>query len=262
MPAAYLISCLVCVFPSIECTLTKVRGSLWNNPGVVVDDLLSPCSPGDPDAIEMTWVDVPGEKLLEPIISMVRLSACYLPVVNRCKLAVDLDDTGRVAKILRIQARPQIPSAVSRDFSPLFFFYSNKRINKTKVIRKMNYWACKNTETIRKSRQTIFKLKWLIVSSDRLHAGWHAALTDKNQADSEWAGLGETEEVYWGFWSRRLIALPLHTLTNKYFPFDLWSLKWWKISATGNCRPKLFVSRSIYYLEMLDVMIWVCYCNS
>jgi len=38
-----------------------------------VDDLLTPCSPGDPQAIEMTWMDVPGEKLLEPIVSMVSM---------------------------------------------------------------------------------------------------------------------------------------------------------------------------------------------
>lgn len=66
----------------------------------------------------------------------------------------------------------------------------------------------------------MFKLQWLIVSSDRLHAGWHDALTDENQAHSQRAGLGETEEVYWGFWSRRLITLPLHTLTSIFFLVD------------------------------------------
>lgn len=63
----------------------KVRGSLWNNPSVVVDDLLTPCSPGDPNAIEMTWVDVPGEKLLEPVVSMpdmLRSLANTKPTVN------------------------------------------------------------------------------------------------------------------------------------------------------------------------------------
>lgn len=39
----------------------------------MVDDLLTPCSPGDPAAIEMTWMDVPSDKLLEPIVCMVRL---------------------------------------------------------------------------------------------------------------------------------------------------------------------------------------------
>lgn len=38
----------------------------------MVDDLLTPCSPGDPTAIEMTWMDVPSDKLLEPIVCMVR----------------------------------------------------------------------------------------------------------------------------------------------------------------------------------------------
>lgn len=63
----------------------KVRGSLWNNPDVVVDDLLTPCLPGEPNAIEMTWVDVPGDKLLEPVVSMpdmLRSLANTKPTVN------------------------------------------------------------------------------------------------------------------------------------------------------------------------------------
>lgn len=31
-------------------------------------EYLTPCSPGDPMAIEMSWMDVPGDKLLEPLI--------------------------------------------------------------------------------------------------------------------------------------------------------------------------------------------------
>lgn len=38
----------------------------------MVEDLLTPCSPRDPSALEMTWMDVPGDKLLEPVVSMVR----------------------------------------------------------------------------------------------------------------------------------------------------------------------------------------------
>uniref|UniRef100_A0A8C2XN30 vesicle-fusing ATPase n=1 Tax=Cyclopterus lumpus TaxID=8103 RepID=A0A8C2XN30_CYCLU len=63
----------------------KVRGSSWNNPDVVVDDLLTPCSPGDPNAIQMTWMEVPGEKLLEPVVSMpdmLRSLASTKPTVN------------------------------------------------------------------------------------------------------------------------------------------------------------------------------------
>uniref|UniRef100_A0A8C1V385 vesicle-fusing ATPase n=1 Tax=Cyprinus carpio TaxID=7962 RepID=A0A8C1V385_CYPCA len=51
----------------------KVRGKAWNNPDAVVDDLLTPCSPNDADAIQMTWVDVASDKLLEPIVSLVSL---------------------------------------------------------------------------------------------------------------------------------------------------------------------------------------------
>lgn len=38
----------------------------------IVDDLLTPCSPGDRGAIEMTWMEVDGEKLFEPPVTMVK----------------------------------------------------------------------------------------------------------------------------------------------------------------------------------------------
>uniref|UniRef100_A0A3Q1FHU7 vesicle-fusing ATPase n=1 Tax=Acanthochromis polyacanthus TaxID=80966 RepID=A0A3Q1FHU7_9TELE len=63
----------------------KVRGTSFNNPGVVVDDLLTPCSPGDPNAVPMTWMDVPGEKLLEPVVcmnDMLRSLSSTKPTVN------------------------------------------------------------------------------------------------------------------------------------------------------------------------------------
>ena len=47
----------------------KVSGPSRKDPNIIVDDLLTPCSPGDRGAIEMTWVDIPGDKLLEPLIS-------------------------------------------------------------------------------------------------------------------------------------------------------------------------------------------------
>lgn len=31
-------------------------------------EYLTPCSPGDPMAMEMTWMEVPGDKLLEPLV--------------------------------------------------------------------------------------------------------------------------------------------------------------------------------------------------
>ncbi|UYV76019.1 VPS4A [Cordylochernes scorpioides] len=48
----------------------RVRGPSRKNPGVIEEDLLTPCSPGTPGAIEMTWMDVPSDKLLDPPVTM------------------------------------------------------------------------------------------------------------------------------------------------------------------------------------------------
>ncbi|KAH1181641.1 hypothetical protein KIL84_005367 [Mauremys mutica] len=63
----------------------QVRGPSRTNPSITVDDLLTPCSPGDPGAIEMTWMEVPSDKLLEPVIcmsDMLRSLATTRPTVN------------------------------------------------------------------------------------------------------------------------------------------------------------------------------------
>lgn len=49
----------------------KVSGPSRKDPNEIVHDFLTPCSPGDRGATEMTWVDIPGEKLLEPVITVV-----------------------------------------------------------------------------------------------------------------------------------------------------------------------------------------------
>lgn len=49
----------------------------------MVDDLLTPCSPGDPAAIEMTWMDVASDKLMEPIVCMVGETAGCRTVSER-----------------------------------------------------------------------------------------------------------------------------------------------------------------------------------
>ena len=49
----------------------KVSGPSRTNPDEYVHDLLTPCSPMDKGAIEMKWTDVPGDKLKEPIVTMV-----------------------------------------------------------------------------------------------------------------------------------------------------------------------------------------------
>lgn len=64
----------------------KVRGPCRNDPNVIVDDLLTPCSPGDPQAVEMSWMDVDGTKLLEPILCMAdmqRAKESTRPTVNQ-----------------------------------------------------------------------------------------------------------------------------------------------------------------------------------
>jgi len=63
----------------------KVTGPSRSDPNKIVHDLLEPCSPGEPGAMEMTWVTVPGEKLKEPVVSfqdMLRSLATQKPTVN------------------------------------------------------------------------------------------------------------------------------------------------------------------------------------
>lgn len=63
----------------------KVSGPSRSNPNMIDHELLIPCSPGDPQAIPMTWVDVPSEKLLEPKITkrdMLQSLQTQKPTVN------------------------------------------------------------------------------------------------------------------------------------------------------------------------------------
>jgi len=63
----------------------RARGPSRKDPNVIVDDLLTPCSPGDPGAIEMTWMEVGSDKLLEPLISkrdMLNSLKTQKPTVN------------------------------------------------------------------------------------------------------------------------------------------------------------------------------------
>lgn len=65
------------------------RGPSPQDPNKIEDDLLTPCSPGDQGAREMTWMQVPGEKLLEPVVDladMLRSLATSKPTVNSADL--------------------------------------------------------------------------------------------------------------------------------------------------------------------------------
>ena len=59
----------------------RVRGPSRTNPNLMVDDLLTPCSPGDSGAIEMTWMEISSDKLLEPPISKVRRHIFFLYII-------------------------------------------------------------------------------------------------------------------------------------------------------------------------------------
>jgi len=48
----------------------RVRAHSRDDPSVWANDFLTPCSPGDPNAIAMSWMDVPGDKLYEPEVTM------------------------------------------------------------------------------------------------------------------------------------------------------------------------------------------------
>lgn len=72
MPASFSRRLLCCYSFVVYFNRIKVRGPSRSDPNIIIDDLLTPCSPGDPNAVEMTWMDVPGEKLLEPVVSTVR----------------------------------------------------------------------------------------------------------------------------------------------------------------------------------------------
>ncbi|KAG8442472.1 hypothetical protein GDO86_011314 [Hymenochirus boettgeri] len=72
----------------------KVRGKSPVDPNVIRDDLLTPCSPGDPNAEEMTWMEVPGDKLLEPVVNMTDM----LKSQTRTKPTVNEDDLLKLKK--------------------------------------------------------------------------------------------------------------------------------------------------------------------
>jgi len=72
----------------------RVRGPSPLDKSNIVDDLLTPCSPGEPGAIEMTWMDVDGEKLFEPPVTM----GDMLNSLSRTKPTVNDDDMKKLQK--------------------------------------------------------------------------------------------------------------------------------------------------------------------
>lgn len=56
-----------------------ISGPSRSDASIIVHDLLTPCSPGDKEAISMSFMDVPSDKLAEPVLSMV-CSILYLVI--------------------------------------------------------------------------------------------------------------------------------------------------------------------------------------
>ena len=71
-----------------------MRGPSRDDPDKIVNDLLTPCSPGTPGAIEMSWMDVPGDKLFEPPVTM----ADMLRSLATQKRTVNEEDLAKLKK--------------------------------------------------------------------------------------------------------------------------------------------------------------------
>jgi len=72
----------------------RVRGPSRSENNAVVDDLLTPCSAGTPGALEMTWADVPGDKLFEPPVTM----SDMLKSLSTSKPTVNDEDLKKLTK--------------------------------------------------------------------------------------------------------------------------------------------------------------------
>merc|ERR1712241_601536 len=74
----------------------KVRGASPTDPSKICDDLLTPCSPGDVGAKAMSMMDVPGEKLFEPPVTM----ADMMKALSTQKKTVNEDDMEKQKKFM------------------------------------------------------------------------------------------------------------------------------------------------------------------
>jgi len=72
----------------------RVRGALPSDPTRIVDDLYTPCSPGDPDGKEMSLSDVPPEKLLPPPVTL----ADFTKALRTARPSVSEDDIAQHVK--------------------------------------------------------------------------------------------------------------------------------------------------------------------
>ena len=69
----------------------RCRGPSPTDPETIMDDLLTPCGPREPGAVEMSWMDVPGDKLLEPNVTL----SDFLKSLQNTRPTVNSDDLKR-----------------------------------------------------------------------------------------------------------------------------------------------------------------------
>lgn len=74
-----------------------IRGPSPTDPNTIVDDLLTPCGPRDPGAREMSWMDVPGDKLSEPRVQV----SDFLRSLENTRPTVNADDLKRFEDFTR-----------------------------------------------------------------------------------------------------------------------------------------------------------------
>ena len=72
-----------------RCTHFKyVRGPAPNDPDTIVNDLLTPCGPRDPGAMEMDWTEIESNKLKEPNLT----TTDFLHALENTRPTVSADD--------------------------------------------------------------------------------------------------------------------------------------------------------------------------
>ena len=75
----------------------RVRGQSPTDPSMICDDLLTPCGPRDTGARKMSWMDVPGDKLLEPRVQISDL----LRALEVTRPTVSVDNLKRFKDFMR-----------------------------------------------------------------------------------------------------------------------------------------------------------------
>ena len=66
------------------CVYKKVSGPSRSDPDVICNDLMTPCSPCNPEAIEINWMEIDGNKLIEPVLDKVSVTYTSFTEKRKC----------------------------------------------------------------------------------------------------------------------------------------------------------------------------------